>query len=96
MSQDFIAIERDVREFLADNFILDNEGADLDESESLTEMGVLDSMGVLELMTFIEERFKLKIPDEDTIPENLDSIARITAYIVQRTINKSQKLHAAT
>lgn len=75
-------LERDVRGFISDNFILD--GDDLAGDASLTQQGVLDSMGVLELIMFVEERFGVKIPDEDTLPENLDSVDRIVRYVQGR------------
>lgn len=78
------SIDEQLRKFLAENFILDNEGADIDSNESLTQAGVLDSMGVLELIMFIEERFGVAIPDEDTLPENLDSVSRIVTYVSKR------------
>lgn len=84
MANDTQTIERDMRQFLADNFILDEGGAGLGVDESLTESGVLDSMGVLELITFIEERFGFSVPDEDTLPENLDSVSRLVAYVERR------------
>lgn len=76
-------IEEAVRQFLSENFILE-DAQSLDADESLTQAGVLDSMGVLELIMFIEERFGLTVPDEDTLPENLDSVARIVGYITRR------------
>ena len=78
------SIDSQVRNFLAENFIVDNDGEDLSADESLTQAGVLDSMGVLELIMFIEEQFGVKIPDEDTLPENLDSIERIVNYVSRR------------
>lgn len=78
------ALERELRQFLAENFILDDEGMSLDGDESLTQAGVLDSMGVLELIMFIEERFGVSVPDQDTLPENLDSVNRITRYVTAR------------
>lgn len=78
------SIETEVRQFLADNFILDEGGAGLGAEESLTQAGVLDSMGVLELIMFIEQQFGLSIPDEDTLPENFDSVSRIVAYVSGR------------
>ena len=83
-SADSASINLQVRQFLADNFILDDGGAGLAADESLTESGVLDSMGVLELITFIEERFGFSVPDEDTLPENLDSVARLVGYVERR------------
>lgn len=77
-------IERDLRQFIADNFILDDQAGELAGDASLTQAGVLDSMGVLELIMFIEERFGIKVPDEDTLPENLDSIDRIVRYLSGR------------
>jgi acyl carrier protein len=74
-------IERDVREFLRDNFILDSSDGQLPGDASLTQGGVIDSMGVLELIMFIEERYGLTVPDEDTLPENLDSVDRIVRYV---------------
>ena len=75
-------VERDVREFISENYILDRQVLAADAS--LTNHGVLDSMGVLELIMFIEERFSVKVPDEDTLPENLDSVERIVRYVQQR------------
>ncbi len=75
-------IERDVRVFISENFILDGE--DLEGDASLTGEGVLDSMGVLELIMFVEERYGFKVPDEDTLPENFDSIDRIVRYLGDR------------
>jgi acyl carrier protein len=75
-------IERDVRSFITENFILDGEH--LEGDASLTGRGVLDSMGVLELIMFVEERYGVKVPDEDTVPENFDSVDRIVRYLDAR------------
>ncbi|HKI58696.1 MAG TPA: acyl carrier protein [Trueperaceae bacterium] len=84
LDEEQAAVEREVRSFLTDNFILDEDASDasaLPGDASLTERGVLDSMGVLELIMFIEERYGFKVPDEDTVPENLDSVDRIVGYV---------------
>jgi len=75
-------IERDVRGFITENFILDGEH--LSGDASLTSNGVIDSMGVLELVMFIEERYAFRVPDQDTVPENLDSVDRIVRYVQSR------------
>jgi acyl carrier protein len=78
-------IERDVRRFIGENFILDGGVETLSGDASLTQHGVLDSMGVLELIMFLEERYGLKVPDEDALPENLDSVDRIVGYVQRRS-----------
>ncbi len=72
-------IERDIREFIAENYILD--AGSLASDASLTQSGVLDSMGVLELIMFIEQRFAITVPDDHAVPENLDSVERIARYV---------------
>jgi acyl carrier protein len=74
---------------VVDNFILDPSATALGGDESLTTSGVLDSMGVLELIMFLEERFGIKVPDEDTLPANLDSIDRIVRYVEGRLVARS-------
>lgn len=89
MADDRTSIERDLRKFLAENFILEDGGAAIGADESLTDSGVLDSMGVLELITFIEEQYGFSVPDEDTLPENLDSVSRLVDYVERRLAGSS-------
>ena len=77
-------IETTLRNFIADNFFVDADEFALPSSASLTQGGTIDSMGVLELIMFIEQNWNLRIPDQDTIPENLDSIDRIVSYVSNR------------
>jgi acyl carrier protein len=69
---------------MAENFIIETDSAVLDADTSLTQSGVVDSMGVLELIMFIEQEYGITIPDEDTLPENLDSVSRIVSYVSRR------------
>lgn len=69
-----------VRDFIATTFP-GEDGSDHPADASLLEGGVIDSIGVLTLVTWIEEAFGFTVEDEDVLPENLDSIASIVAYI---------------
>jgi acyl carrier protein len=42
---------------------------------------IVDSYGILELITFIETRFDLKIPDEDVRPNNFRTVDAMCAMI---------------
>lgn len=79
-----MSIEMTIREFLNDNFLVEADEFALPATVSLTQGGTIDSMGVLELIMFIEQRFDMQIPDQDTTPENLDSIERIVHYVQHR------------
>jgi len=77
---DTATIEAEVRTFLADNFPL-SAGFEYAISDSLIGVGAIDSTGVLELIEFIEERYGIQIPDDEVLPENLDSIESVARYV---------------
>jgi acyl carrier protein len=58
----------------------------LDENTSLLESGIIDSTGVLELVQFLEGRFGLTVEDSEMVPENLDSIGRICAFLRRKGV----------
>lgn len=86
---DMKEIERSVREFVTENFILANGEIELQNDDSFLEKGLIDSMGVLELVDFIESRYSFAISDDDLLPENLDSINRITAFVARNLSEQS-------
>jgi acyl carrier protein len=74
-----------IRTFIADNFLFREDRADMSDNESLLEAGLIDSTGILELVSFLETEFGIRIADADIIPDNLDSIAKIVAYVERKT-----------
>ena len=42
---------------------------------------VLDSTGFLELIGHLEESYGIKVLDDEMVPENLDSLESIAAYV---------------
>jgi acyl carrier protein len=79
-----IEIENQVREFIVENFLFGDSSRQLDERTSLIENDLVDSTGILELVAFIEERFGVSVADNEIVPDNLDSIARIAAYVASK------------
>ncbi|MBN2473584.1 MAG: acyl carrier protein [Pirellulales bacterium] len=74
-----------IRDFLAENFLLSDDGFHLDDNASLLEEGVVDSTGVLELIQFVEETFGLEVADEEIVPDNFDSVNRIASFVGSKT-----------
>ena len=74
-------MENEIRAFLAENFLLGDDVARLSGSASLIDAGIIDSSGVLELVGFLEDAFGIRIPDEELLPENLDSIDNIVRFV---------------
>ena len=76
-------IKAQVRTFVTSNFYVANPSA-LKDAESLLDSGVMDSTGVLEVIAFIEETFGVTVEDMEILPENLDSIDRITDFVAKK------------
>lgn len=72
-----------IKTFIIENFLFGNADGLKDET-SFLEDGIIDSTGVLELITFLEEEFGIKVEDDELIPENLDSINRVTHFLQKK------------
>jgi acyl carrier protein len=72
-----------VRGFIESNFYVP-EGEKLSDESSLLDSGVIDSTGVLELIGFLQTEFSVEVADDEMIPDNLDSIAKIEAYLKRK------------
>lgn len=74
-----------VRAFIDENFLYRDDTVALADADSLLESGLVDSTGVLELVSFVEDEFQLHMADDEIVPENLDSVQAIAAYIERKT-----------
>jgi acyl carrier protein len=73
-----------VRQFIQDNFIMGSAGVQFGDSDSFMDSHLLDSTGFLEVVTFLEETFGIAVLDEEMVPENLDSLSAIEAYVSRK------------
>ncbi len=78
-----MTLREQIRKFILENFILESP-EDLVDDESMLEKGIIDSTGVLELVGYIESNYQIKVEDEELIPENLDSVKNIVAYLERK------------
>lgn len=74
------SILEQVSQFVADAF-LDGERDDLDDSSPLLEWGILDSMGMVQLVSFIEERFAVRIGEDAITPQNFRNLRSISSLV---------------
>jgi acyl carrier protein len=71
------------------NFLLglaptDESRARLNDQTELMNSGVLDSFGVVQLILFVEEKFGIRIPDNEIGPDLFASASTISDYIDAR------------
>ena len=82
-----MSIENQIKQYVAENFLFSDDGYNLADDASFLDEGIIDSTGVLELVMFVEETFRdgqdqpLSVQDDEIVPENFDSVARLAAYI---------------
>lgn len=75
-------IERQIREYLVKTFLYGRADALGDDTVLLG--NVIDSTGALELMGFLQTNFLIVMDDEDMVPENLESVDRLVAYVERK------------
>lgn len=69
--------------FIRKNFYVPDDQP-LTPDASLLESGIVDSTGVLEIVAHLEARYGIVVDDMDIVPENLDSIRGIEAYLARK------------
>ena len=75
-----------VRAFIVDNFLF-GDGSSLKDDTSFLQERIVDSTGILEVITFLEDEFSIKIEDDELLPENLDSLKNIDAFLKRKLGN---------
>ncbi|HEY5512843.1 MAG TPA: acyl carrier protein [Geomonas sp.] len=75
-----MSLQEDIRTFIVDNFLFGEDGGLKDDSSFLAE-GIVDSTGIMQLVSYIQEQHLIFVEDEELIPDNLDSIKKVTSFI---------------
>ncbi len=76
-------VQQRVRQFIIENFYV-TDASELTDDASLIQGGWIDSTGMLELISFIEEEYGIRIADTEMVPDNLDAVARIAAFVERK------------
>ncbi len=79
-----MSVEALIRRYILENFLFTEDGGTLRDNASFLEEGIVDSTGVLELVMFVEETFGISVDDAEILPENFDSVEKLTAYVRQK------------
>jgi acyl carrier protein len=78
-------IESKIASYIAENILFSKNGYPYEFDDSFLENGIIDSMNVLELVMFVEENFGFKVRDDEILPENFDSVRKLSTFIHSRT-----------
>jgi acyl carrier protein len=76
----------EIRNFIVENFLYGQDDG-FGDDVSFLEKGIIDSTGVLELVTFVEDKFGVRVEDEELIPDNFDSLSKLSSFISNKLNN---------
>jgi acyl carrier protein len=76
---------QEIRNHIVETFLF-GQGDGLADDSSFLDKGILDSTGVLELVAHLESTYGIKVSDDELLPDNLDSINAICAFIDRKRI----------
>ncbi len=75
-------LRESLRRFIRDSFLVD----DFADEDSFLANGIIDSLGVMQLVAFVEQDLHVPVGEEDLVPENFDSVARIAAFVWRKRL----------
>jgi acyl carrier protein len=78
-----MTIQERMKEFILEYFYV-SDPDELTDEVSLLDHGYVDSTGMMEIILFIEGEYAIHVEDHETIPENLETIARIAAFVTRK------------
>lgn len=78
-------VRNTLRKHVLEQYLFSDDDTLLADNDSFLEKGILDSTGIMEIIFFIEETFGFSVADEEMVPENLDSINNLTAFIERKS-----------
>jgi acyl carrier protein len=82
-----VQFKSDIRDFIVESFLYGaNNG--LGDDVSFLEKGIIDSTGILELVSFVQDTFGITVQDEEILPENFDSINKLSSFVSGKMNNR--------
>ncbi len=79
--------KEELRKFIVENFLYGQDDGNLTDDVSFLEKGIIDSTGVLELVSFIEETYGVEVNDDELMPDNFDSLNKLSDFVARKMNN---------
>ena len=77
------ALQQKLRAYIVENLLFGQDG-NFEDTDSFMESGIIDSTGVLELISYLEEEYSIVVEEEEMVPDNLDSVARLAEFVSRK------------
>jgi acyl carrier protein len=73
-------VDHRIRRFITETFFVDDFG----DEDSFLQNGVIDSAGMVEMVAFVQKTFEIEIGDSELVPDNLDSVSKLTRFVERK------------
>jgi len=77
-------IEKDLIRYLKNGNPILNKMKEVPLNESLVELGYIDSFGVIDLVTYLENKWKVKIENAEITKEKFGSISKMINLVYSK------------
>jgi len=79
-------IESQLAEYVEKEIAYDRGGSPILPDEPLLD-GLIDSTSMLRLVLFIEERFGVRVEDDELVPENFETIRSLAEFVERKRVS---------
>jgi acyl carrier protein len=74
-------LKESLLQFIREQLASGADAASITETEPLIDRNIIDSMALMQLVAFIEEHTTVRIPDDEVLPENFNTVEAIDAMV---------------
>lgn len=78
-----MSMRQELLHFIRSELVGGTDPNSINEQTQLIDSGVIDSMALMRLITFVEERTGVRIPDDEVLPDNFQTVEEIEALIAR-------------
>ena len=75
-------VARDIEQFIRERFQITDNDTGFSRRINLWEEGYVDSLGVIEVIAFLEQRFRVKLPDEVVFSPEFTTVDDIARFVI--------------
>ncbi len=74
-------MKKNVLEYIVDEYLDEDEEDEVSFDSPLISSGIVDSFSMVSLKRFVENKYSIKLPDEEATPEAFDTVNSICNLI---------------
>jgi acyl carrier protein len=75
------ALKDKIREYVTNEYVEEGNEVEIKDATPLISGGLVDSFSMVSLKLFLENEYKIKIPDEDASAEAFDTVESIARVV---------------